>query len=79
MDCDESIALLSEFREGMLNEMVLVEIRAHLAVCPPCMDVFIDLEAIVVAASGLRSEQEITFPDETVIWQRMGIRKRTIH
>ena len=79
MDCDESVALLSEFREGTLNEMVLVEIRAHLAECPPCMDVFIDLEAIVVAASGLRSEQEITFPDEMVIWQRMSIHKRTIH
>ena len=79
MDCEESVALLSEFREGTLNEMVLVEIRAHLVECPPCMDVFIDLEAIVVAASGLRSEQEISFPDETVIWQRMSIRKHTIH
>lgn len=79
MDCDESLVLLSEYREGTLNEMVLVEIRAHLAECPPCMDVFIDLEAIVVAASGLRSQQEITFPDETVIWQRMSIHKRPIH
>lgn len=79
MDCDESLVLLSEFREGTLNEMLLIQIRAHLAMCPPCMDVFIDLEAIVVAASVLRSEQEIAFPDETVIWHRMGIYKRAIH
>lgn len=79
MDCDESVALLSEFREGTLNEMLLIEVRAHLAKCPPCMDVFVDLDAIVVAASGLGSQQEIAFPDETAIWQRMGIYKRTIH
>ena len=79
MECAESVALLSEFREGTLNETLLIEVRAHLAVCPPCMDVFIDLETIVIAASGLRSEQGIPFPDETVIWHRMSIAKRTVH
>ena len=73
MECAESVALLSEFREGTLNEMLLVQVRAHLSVCPPCMDVFIDLEMIVVAASGLRGEQDIPFPDETVLWQRMSL------
>jgi hypothetical protein len=79
MECAESVALLSDFREGTLNETLLVEVRAHLAGCSPCMDVFIDLEMIVVAASGLRSEQGIPFPDETVVWQRMSIAKRTVH
>ena len=79
MECAESVALLSEFREGTLNEMLLVEVRAHLAVCPPCMGVFSDLETIVVAGSGLRVDQDIPFPDEKVLWQRMGIAKRTIH
>ncbi len=79
MECAESVALLSEFREGTLNKTLLTEVRAHLALCPPCMGVFTDLETIVLAASGLRGEQDIRFPDETVIWQRLGIAKRTIH
>jgi hypothetical protein len=79
MECAENVALLSEFREGTLNEMLLIEVRAHLSVCPPCMDVFIDLETIVIAASGLRADQDISFPDETVLWQRMSITKRTAH
>ena len=79
MECAESVALLSEFREGTLNEMLLMDVRAHLSECPPCMDVFTDLETIVIAASGLRTDQEIPFPDETVLWQRMGIPKRTLH
>ena len=79
MECAESVALLSEFREGTLDEIVLIQVRAHLAECPPCMDVFVDLDAIVIAATGLRGEQDIRFPDETVIWQRMGIAGRTTH
>jgi hypothetical protein len=79
MECAESVALLSDFREGTLNEMLLLEVHAHLAACPPCMGVFSDLETIVVAASGLRADQHITFPDETALWQRMGIAKRTMH
>jgi hypothetical protein len=79
MECAESVALLSDFREGTLNEMLLVEVRAHLAVCQPCMGVFSDLETIVIAASGLRGDHGIPFPDETVLWQRMGIAKRTLH
>jgi anti-sigma factor ChrR (cupin superfamily) len=79
MECAESVALLSEYREGTLNETLLIEVRAHLTVCPPCLDVYVDLETIVIAASSLRAEQDIPFPDETVIWQRMGIAKRTLH
>jgi hypothetical protein len=79
MECAESVALLSEFREGTLNEILLIEVRAHLAECPPCMDVFVDLDAIVIAATGLRGEQDIRFPDETVVWQRLGIARRATH
>jgi anti-sigma factor ChrR (cupin superfamily) len=79
MECAESVALLSEYREGTLDETVLVQVRAHLKVCPPCMEVYLDLETIVVAASHLRAEQNIPFPDEKVIWRRMGIGRRPIH
>jgi hypothetical protein len=79
MECAESVALLSEYREGTLGETVLVQVRAHLKVCPPCMDVYLDLETIVIAASHLREEQTIPFPDETVIWRRIGLGRRPIY
>jgi hypothetical protein len=79
MDCAESVALLSEYHEGTLDETLLVEVRAHLVMCPPCTTVFQDLETIVMAASALRRDQDLPFPDETMIWQRMRITKRTIH
>lgn len=79
MECAESVALLSDFREGTLDQTLQGEVRAHLAMCPPCLGVFHDLETIVIAALGLRGEQNIPFPDEIRLWQRMGIPKRTIH
>jgi anti-sigma factor ChrR (cupin superfamily) len=79
MECAESVALLSDFREGALDQTMQVEVRAHLAMCPPCAGVFDDLETIVMAAHGLLREQDISFPDETIVWQRMGVAKRIIH
>ena len=79
MECAESVALLSDFREGALDQTIQVEVQAHLAGCPPCADVFSDLDTIVMAARGLSGAQDIAFPDETIVWQRMGIAKRTIH
>ncbi|MGB7924034.1 MAG: zf-HC2 domain-containing protein [Pyrinomonadaceae bacterium] len=79
MECAESLALLSDYREGALDQTNQVAVQSHLAGCPPCKDVFLDLETIVIAAQGLRGEQNINFPDENTLWQRMGVSKRTIH
>lgn len=79
MDCAKSLELLSEFHDGALDETWQAQVRTHLATCGPCAGVFRDLDTIVLAATALRSDQEITFPDEQAIWQRMSIANRTIH
>jgi anti-sigma factor ChrR (cupin superfamily) len=80
MDCTKSLELLSEFRDGALDETGRMEVHTHLTLCGPCADIFNDLDSIVLAATALRSsEQEIAFPDEQVIWQRMNFAGRTIH
>ena len=79
MDCAQSITLLSDFYDGTLGEIERVEVGAHLAVCQPCTGVFEELNVIVLAASGLQREPGLAFPDETVLWQRMDLSKRTIH
>jgi hypothetical protein len=78
MECEESLTLLSDFRDGVLDGTVQVEIRAHLRLCEPCMDVFVELDMIVSAASGLKADEHIPFPDEDVLWQRMEISERPI-
>jgi predicted anti-sigma-YlaC factor YlaD len=79
MDCAKSLALLSEFRDGALDEEYRALVRAHLALCPPCEGVFKDLDTIVAAAQVLREEKEISFPDEHLLWQRMALSGRPIH
>jgi Putative zinc-finger len=78
MDCAKSLELLSEFRDGALDETGRMEVHTHLTLCGPCAGVFNDLDTIVLAATALRSD-EIAFPDEQVIWQRMDFAGRTIH
>jgi predicted anti-sigma-YlaC factor YlaD len=79
-DCAKSLAMLSEFHDGALDEERRALVRAHLALCPPCEDVFKDLDTIVAAALVLREEREIAFPDENLLWQRMALKPdRTIH
>ena len=79
MDCTESIILLSEFHDDALDEHRRVEVQTHLSDCPPCADVLRDLDEIVHRAVTLREYQEINFPDEDVLWLRMGLRERKIH
>jgi hypothetical protein len=71
MDCEESLALLSEYHAGALDESSHGGVRAHLDGCPPCCDVYQDVESIVVSASSLRGEDGISFPDENAVWQRL--------
>ncbi len=78
MDCAKSLELLSEFRDGFLADADRVLVSAHLALCPPCMGISADLDSIVTAAAAFLSPDGIAFPDETVMWARVSI-KRTVH
>lgn len=71
MECEESLELLSEYQANALDESRRDGVREHLGCCPPCDDVYHDVETIVVSASSLREEDGISFPDETAIWQRI--------
>jgi hypothetical protein len=79
MDCAKSLELLSDFRDGVLEESLYIEVKTHLALCHPCAGVFQDLDIIVLTAVSLRTEPSLSFPDEQVIWQRMSISKGPIH
>ena len=71
IDCEESLPLLSEYHAGALDEAARDKVREHLGGCPPCCEVYVDVETIVVSASSLRSEEGISFPDENAVWQRL--------
>jgi hypothetical protein len=71
MDCEESLPLLSEYHAGALDDTKRDGVRQHLNDCPPCCDVYHDVESIVVSASSLRGEEGISFPDENDFWQRI--------
>jgi hypothetical protein len=71
MDCEESLPLLSEYHAGALDDTQRNGVRQHLDDCPPCCDVYDDVESIVVSASSLRGEEGISFPDENDVWQRL--------
>jgi hypothetical protein len=80
MECEESVALLSELHAGNLEESTALIIRRHLADCPPCCDVFDDIQTIVMTATSLgQSNDSLEFPDENTVWQRITMVKRTVH
>lgn len=79
MDCERSLELLSDFRDGLLEETERVFVDGHLTGCNPCADIFKDLDAIVSVARSFSVEQEITFPDETTFWQRITVTRGTVH
>lgn len=79
MDCAKSLLMLSEYRDGALDEEYYTLVKEHLENCPPCMVIYQDLNLIVMTAPVLHEEEGITFPDENAIWQRMRITKITIN
>ena len=79
MECAKSLEVLSDFHAGTLDESEAVQVHAHLAKCPPCMNVFQDLDLIVSAASDLRGAESISFPDENALWQRLRLAKHAVH
>lgn len=82
MNCEESLALLSELHAGNVEETRAILIRQHLVECPPCGGVFDDIETIVLSARSLGEDGNIIeFPDENAIWQRLTLvrRVRPVH
>jgi predicted anti-sigma-YlaC factor YlaD len=79
MDCDQSLSLLSDFRDGALDDGNRASVSQHLDGCPPCKGVFTDIETIVVTARTFRDEDGISYPDEDIFWQRITVSKTTIH
>lgn len=77
-NCARSLALLSDYHDGLLDEAEQEFVRAHLGECPPCMVVLQDVQLIVTSAPIIRDEEGIAYPDENVIWQRLQITKTTI-
>ena len=77
MDCAKSIELLSDFRDGWLDQEEQEQVRVHLITCTPCVQVYRDLDTIVITAKVFCTEQEIVFPDETALWERMGLAKNS--
>lgn len=78
MDCAKSLELLSEYNAGSLGEDDSVFVRTHLTACADCDGVFRDLKLIVQAATAMRSENGIAYPDEDTLWQRLNAR-RVVH
>ena len=71
MDCEESLPLLSEYHAGALDDTQRNGVRQHLDDCPPCCDIYDDVELIVSSAHSLSGEEGISFPDENAVWQRL--------
>ncbi len=80
MDCARSVELLSEFHAGALDESDKAGVAAHLAECPPCDGIYLEITLIIETAVVLReSEETIVFPDEIALWQRMNLTKRAVY
>lgn len=79
MDCSQSLALLSEYRDKGLDEEYRALVKEHLAKCPPCMGIFQDIDLIAMSAAVIRGEDGISYPDESAVWQRMRLTKTPIH
>jgi predicted anti-sigma-YlaC factor YlaD len=78
-NCARSLSLLSDYRDGVLDEEEKALVRHHLAECPPCLVVLQDVELIIMSAPMIGGEEGIAYPDESAIWQRMRITKTTVH
>ncbi|HEY0321295.1 MAG TPA: hypothetical protein VGC66_10095 [Pyrinomonadaceae bacterium] len=78
MECEESLALLSELHAGTIEESIALSIHRHLADCPPCCGVYEDIQTIIVTATSLgQSNDQLEFPDENQVWQRITLVRRT--
>jgi len=71
MNCAKNLTLLSDFHDGLLNNVETAQVQTHLMLCLSCREVFHDLELIVSAAAELRDENCVTCPSEKVSWQQI--------
>ncbi len=80
MDCMKYLELLSDYRDGALDQDMRALVQTHLLDCLPCDGIFQDLDSIVNIAVIMRSEiHDISYPDENIIWQRLKLTKQIIH
>jgi hypothetical protein len=62
VECEKSLELLSDLRDGSLVEAEISWVRTHLDGCVGCKDVFVDIESIVLIANSLGSENGLCLP-----------------
>ncbi len=80
MDCEESVALLSELHANALEETTALSVKKHLADCPPCCGIFDDIQTIIMTATSLRQAGDgLEAPVEDRVWQRLTLVRRTVH
>jgi hypothetical protein len=79
MDCTESLNLLSDLHDHMLEDPLERQVKSHLDGCPPCANVFTELSEIVQVSVVLNLNPSIDFPDEDDIWRRMRLADPKIH
>jgi predicted anti-sigma-YlaC factor YlaD len=79
MDCSESLSLLSDYRDGGLDDGHRTLVSQHLDGCPPCKCIFTDIETIIITARSFVAEDGVSYPDEDIFWQRITVTKRTVH
>lgn len=79
VECEKSLEMLSDYRDGLLGDDERTLVSKHLSKCPPCDGIYKDLDSIILTAIVLRLEEGVQFPDEEAIWQRLSIGTRTIH
>lgn len=73
MICTQNITLLSDFLDGLLNEIETAQIRAHLSRCLSCREISQDLERIITAAAELRNNDCATGPNERASWRHFEL------
>lgn len=79
MKCTESLSLLSDFHDHLLDDPVERRVKSHLDGCPPCANIFSELSEIVQVSVRLNQNPSIDFPDEDDIWRRMRLADPKIH
>lgn len=75
MTCDEAVALLDDYADGLLTPERTAELEAHLETCPNCRAELESLQALLVDAKAL--PRSITPPPGTWAAIQQGIENRT--
>jgi predicted anti-sigma-YlaC factor YlaD len=75
MDCGRGLELLSDYLDGSIGDSDRVWVDAHMAECLECLVVFRDLEVIVHVTITLREDENIPYPNEDLLWERIELRR----